>query len=274
MSVLSDTTVNLSNYKTKLNLLNGFSKQFTSQMETMEIHERSIPNSNHRNCRSQQHKISHAKSNVKDRRNNIMVGTDHLPQHRRRTYYKSVTSSGTSNPPVTKQTSPITDHRADVAVGNPDTLRSARSAMQERTIESSPGTVRPRSGLQVETGMSKVQEKLGLISVDRSITAFSRRTQKSKRKLSSARFQVLTVTRIQTAVFSDVAPCSLVDINKRFEMLTASIIRAAACPACICTSTVLIHLSLHYFVLIYSIISFLFSFLSPLPIYSLLLLRF
>lgn len=118
MSVLSDTTVNLSNYKTKLNLLNGFSKQFTSQMETMEIHERSIPNSNHRNCRSQQHKISHAKSNVKDRRNNIMVGTDHLPQHRRRTYYKSVTSSGTSNPPVTKQTSPITDHRSPSRCGS------------------------------------------------------------------------------------------------------------------------------------------------------------
>jgi hypothetical protein len=43
--------------------------------------------------------------------------------------------------------------------------------------------------------------------------------------LTLARFQVLQTTSMKMAVFWDVAPCSMVDTDRRFRELTASIIK-------------------------------------------------
>jgi hypothetical protein len=45
------------------------------------------------------------------------------------------------------------------------------------------------------------------------------------------RFQVLTATSMKTAVFWDVAPCSLVDIDDVSEVLAVSIIRVMSLVA-------------------------------------------
>jgi hypothetical protein len=46
----------------------------------------------------------------------------------------------------------------------------------------------------------------------------------------SARFQVLTAASMKMAVIWDVAPCSLIEVTKFLEVLTASIIIAAIKP--------------------------------------------